>query len=208
MWTPDLTENIKSDQRKQAYAARAAQPNKDVLSRVICQKVLDHPAYAVAKTVMWYVGCKSEVRTVDFIAGGLSAHQSIVVPYCTQDAEGQKILGLWLLDDINELVSGTWGILEPPQNRWQENRKQVNPDQLDLIIVPGVAFDDKCGRLGNGAGYYDRLLSQLASSTVLMGICFQSQIVDEVKMEPHDVYMDWVVTEHSTYHGSGRKPGK
>jgi 5-formyltetrahydrofolate cyclo-ligase len=208
MRTPDLTENIKSYQRKQAYAARAAQPNKDALSRVICQKVMDHPTYAAAETVMWYVGCKSEVRTVDFIAEGLSRHQRIVVPYCTQDAEGQKILGLWLLDDINELVRGTWGILEPPQDRWQEHRKQVSPNQLDVIIVPGVAFDDRGGRLGNGAGYYDRLLSHLTSATVLIGICFQSQIVDEVQMEPHDVYMDWVITEHSTYQGSGRKPDK
>ncbi|MDO8938694.1 MAG: 5-formyltetrahydrofolate cyclo-ligase [Methylicorpusculum sp.] len=208
MKTSDLTENGKAVQRRQAYAARAAQPNKDALSRVIGQKVMAHPAYTLAEMVMMYVGCKSEVRTVDFITQALSEHKRIVLPYCTQDAEGQKILGLWLLDDMSELVSGTWGILEPPKHRWHEQVKQVNPDQLDLIIVPGVAFDDKGGRLGNGAGYYDRLLSQLKSSTVLMGICYQSQLVDEVKMEPHDVYMDWVVTEHSTYQGSGRKTGK
>lgn len=80
-----------------------------------------------------------------------------------------------------------------------EAGKEVSPEELDLIMVPGVAFDREGGRLGNGAGYYDRLLQQTRSDTSVVAVCYESQLCEKVSMEPHDVYMDAVITEENFY---------
>ena len=148
---------------------------------------------------MWYLHCRSEVRTLSAVKTALNGSKRNVIPYCTTGDHGQRKLGLWLLEDLSELISGTWGILEPPKNRWVEKSKAILPQQLDLIMVPGVAFDKNGGRIGNGAGYYDRLLTEVRTDTVLTAVCFESQLIEEVKMEAHDIYMDRVLTESGCY---------
>ncbi len=192
-------------QRKLGYKARDVQKNKEDLSQKICQKFMDQAAYQKAEWVMWYVHCRSEVRTLPALVHALSTQQKkIVVPYCTKNQHGERKLGLWWLESLDELIPGTWGILEPLKSRWSEKAKQVDPEQLDLIMVPGVAFDHTGGRLGNGAGYYDRLLSMIKPETVLTGVCFQSQMLSEIEMQDHDVFMDCVITENKVYQGKGR----
>lgn len=185
----------KKEQRQQAYDARNAQTDKDELSQVICDKFITQAAYQQAETIMWYLHCRSEVRTLSAIVTELKHTKRIVIPYCTKDHQGQNKLGLWWLQDLSELTVGTWGILEPPVARWGEQGKEVSAAELDLIMVPGVAFDPAGGRLGNGAGYYDRLLQQVRPETSLIGVCYQSQLCEKVIMEKHDVYMDAVLTE-------------
>ena len=94
-----------------------------------------------------------------------------------------------------------WGILEPPKQRWGESGKDIDPEQLDCIMVPGVAFDRNCGRLGNGAGYYDRLLKCVRADAVLIGVCFESQLVEQAVMDVHDVAVHFVITEQALYVG-------
>jgi 5-formyltetrahydrofolate cyclo-ligase len=186
--------------RLEAYAQRNQQRDKDYLSQVITQKVVEQANYQCAKTVMWYVDCRSEVRTQTIIKQELSQGRRIVVPYCTQDDHGQNQLGLWQLSDFSELVSGRWGILEPPESRWHESGKQVAIEELDLIIVPGVGFDRQGGRLGNGQGYYDNFLQQVSAATRIQGICYESQLFDDLPMEATDVAMDFVFTQSAIYH--------
>ena len=190
----------KVQQRKQAYAARQAQTDKDELSRRICSRFVAQPWYAAAKTVLWYVHCRSEVRTVQCLSQALAeGRQRIVVPYCTQDEEGRRQLGLWWLNSLDELQPGMWNILEPPRQRWQEAERMIAPAELDLVMVPGVAFDRQGGRLGNGAGYYDRLLGKLRADAVSVGVCYQSQLLPEVIMQAHDQRMDFVLTEQALF---------
>ena len=190
----------KNTVRIEAYEKRNKQSDKDALSQRICQKVIEQPSYQCAKTVMWYVGCRSEVRTQTIIKQELSQGRRIVVPYCTQDAHGQNQLGLWQLSDFSELISGRWGILEPPESRWHESGKQVAIEELELIIVPGVGFDRRGGRLGNGQGYYDNFLQQVSAATRVQGVCFESQLFDFIPMEETDVAMDFVFTQSAIYH--------
>ncbi len=190
--------------RRRAYEARSSQPDKDRLSRQICNSFIELPAYEQAKTVMWYLHCRSEVETLAALSAELKTDKRCVIPYCTHDENGCNKLGLWRLEDLSELVTGTWGISEPPRTRWLEAAKQVEVGELDLIMVPGVAFDRNGGRLGNGAGYYDRLLQQVRCDTVLVGVCFEAQLLDQVPMEQHDVTMNMVITEHTVYNGKGR----
>ena len=185
----------KKQQRRQAYDARNAQINKAQLSEIICNKFLSQVEYLHADTVMWYLHCRSEVQTLKVVAKELGSTKRIVIPYCTEDHSGQPQLGLWHLNDLSELVAGTWGILEPPRSQWGKKGREVNPQELDLIMVPGVAFDSYGGRLGNGAGYYDRLFQTINSDAILTAVCYQTQICDKVIMEKHDVFMDRVITE-------------
>jgi 5-formyltetrahydrofolate cyclo-ligase len=197
--------DLKNQQRRQAYDARERQNDKDEISRIICEKFIAHPAYRQAKTVMWYSHCRSEVRTQPALLRELVTGKRMVIPYCTIDEQGYNKLGLWLLEDFAELAPGMWGILEPPKQRWDEVGKEIAPEQLDCIMVPGVAFDRNGGRLGNGAGYYDRLLRNVRADAVLIGVCFESQLVEQVAMESHDVPMDIVITEKALYAGKGRQ---
>jgi 5-formyltetrahydrofolate cyclo-ligase len=196
--------DLKKLQRRKAYAARNGQIDKDVLSRIICDRFIEQPVYRQAKTVMWYIHCRSEVRTQPSLLHELASGKRVVIPYCTKDEQGHNKLGLWLLEDFAELVPGMWGILEPPKQRWGELGKEVSPDQLDCVMVPGVAFDRNGGRLGNGAGYYDRLLKSVRTDAVLIGVCFELQLVEQVVMDAHDVAMDFVITEKTIYAGKGR----
>ena len=197
--------DLKNRQRRKAYDARNRQIDKDVLSRIICAQFIAQPDYQRAETVMWYSHCRSEVRTQSALLRELSAGKCIVIPYCTKDQQGRNKLGLWRLEDFAELVSGMWGILEPPKQRWGEPGKDIAPEQLDCIMVPGVAFDRNGGRLGNGAGYYDRLLSSVRADAALIGVCFESQLVEQVVTAAHDVAMDRVITEKTLYAGKGRQ---
>ena len=191
--------DLKAALRYQAYDARNAQVEKDCYSQEICRKFVNSDAYQQAKTVMWYVHCRSEVRTVPALTKALADDKQLVIPYCTRDKQGNNILGLWLLQDLSELISGTWGIMEPPRDRWGDKDRMVNYDALDLIMVPGVGFDQQGGRIGNGAGYYDRLLNKVRADTVISAVCYQGQIFPQIPMEPHDVHMDYVFTELNTY---------
>lgn len=197
-------QNLKAVLRHQAYSARNAQIEKDRISLEICQKVVNSDAYQLAEIIMCYVHCRSEVRTVPAITQALAAGKQVVIPYCTRDKQGNKVLGLWLLQDMSELIPGTWGILEPPRDRWQDKDRIVDHEALDLIMVPGVGFDRQGGRIGNGAGYYDRLLNKVRADTVLSAICYQCQVFTEIPMDTHDVYMDYVFTELDCYAGKGR----
>lgn len=196
--------DLKIRQRRKAYDMRNEQIDKESLSRIICNQFIAQPIYRQAKTVMWYIHCRSEVRTQSALLGELATGKHVVIPYCTKDEQGQNKLGLWRLEDFAELVPGMWGILEPPKQRWGELGKEVAPERLDCVMVPGVAFDRNGGRLGNGAGYYDRLLKSVRADAVLIGVCFESQLVEQVVTEVHDVSMDIVMTEKTLYAGKGR----
>lgn len=191
--------------RRRAYDMRNAQVDKDPISALITDQIVRLPSYQKATTVMWYLHCRSEVRTLACVKAELEQGIQVVVPYCTVDQQGVKQLGLWHLTDFDELVPGTWGILEPPKHRWQESEKKVAPEALDLVLVPGVAFTGDGGRLGNGLGYYDALLAKVRHDAVLIGVGFQCQLFDTVPMARHDVYLDFIITEQQCYKGIGRQ---
>ena len=113
-------------------------------------------------------------------------------------------LGLWWLQNMNELVVGKWKILEPPRERWGEPGKEIPPEELDFVVVPGVGFSRTGGRMGNGQGYYDRLLDRVRADCVLVGLGYECQLFDDLIVSPHDVFMDKVVTEKAVYQGRGR----
>jgi 5-formyltetrahydrofolate cyclo-ligase len=202
--TPTQLMEAKSTLRRTAYDARNAEKNKDRASELAVATLVQLPEYQAAKTVLWYLDCRSELRTRQAIPSALESGKKVIVPYCTVDDFGANKLGLWWLQSIDELVVGKWNILEPPRDRWDEPGKTIEAEQLDLVIVPGVGFSRSGGRMGNGQGYYDRLLNRVRPDCPLVALCYECQLFDNLIVGPHDVFMDKVVTERATYEGRGR----
>lgn len=191
---------LKTAIREQAHANRNAQENKDEVSKAILARFLALPEYARASTVMFYIDVRSEVRTRNSLVDALATGKKIVVPYCV-DGE----LELFHLESMEELETGMYRILEPKAELRSLAEKRVQPEELDLIMVPGVAFDRRGGRTGHGKGYYDKLLEHAKAETPLVGLAFECQLFPEIPMAEHDISMDKVVTEAAVYEGRGRQ---
>lgn len=194
----DLSQR-KREIREQAHANRNAQPNKDELSRQIVACFMALPEYAAARTVMFYIDVRSEVRTRNDLAGALLTGKKIVVPYCV-DGE----LELFHLEAMDELETGMYKILEPKAELRTVAAKRVEIEDLDLIMVPGVAFDRQGGRTGHGKGYYDKLLEHARLDTPLVALAFECQLFPEIPTGEYDIFMDKLITECAIYLGRGR----
>jgi 5-formyltetrahydrofolate cyclo-ligase len=198
--------DAKAAMRRAAYDARNAQEDKDRLSEIAVASLMELPEYQAAQTVLWYLDCRSELRTRQVLPEALASGKRVIVPYCTVNDRGENKLGMWWLQALDELVIGKWKILEPPRERWGEAGREIGAEEIDLVVVPGVGFGRDGARMGNGQGYYDRLLESVRPDCSLVALCFESQLFDNLIVSAHDVYMDKVVTERAVYEGRGRRP--
>lgn len=180
--------------RALAEASRQQQTNRDELSERICQRVIQLPEYVHAKAMLVYVSRPAEVQTRPIIHRAWAEGKQIAVPYCARNE-----LELYCVDSMRDVAPGTLGILEPHDDVRSCAERAVDIGQIDLVVVPGVAFDPGGGRLGHGRGYYDRLLQRAPHETPLVGLAFESQIVSEVPMMEHDVFVHKVITEKAVY---------
>jgi len=142
-------------------------------SKNICDKVQGLTEFQNAKRVMIYLPFRNEVDTGYLI----SSDKQYALPVIDNDR-------LLICEYSQDLIKNKYGIFEP------RDRKEV---PVDLIIIPGLAFDMARNRLGYGKGHYDRLLSEMKVPTVALAYDFQ--IVDQLPAEEHDIKMDKIVTE-------------
>ncbi len=189
----------KQEIRQAAHDNRRAQADKDQVSATIVERFMALPEYHAARTVMFYVDVRDEVRTRHALPAAIASGKRIVIPYCV-DGE----LELFHLESMDELDVGMYKILEPRENLRDVPAKRLQAADLDLVMVPGVAFDRQGGRTGHGKGYYDKLLEHARLDAPLVALAFESQMFPEIPCESHDIYMDKVVTEKATYAGRGR----
>lgn len=199
MTTADPLAARKTEIRAAAHAARKAQTDKETVSQRITDRAIGLDEYQTAGCVMWYVDVRDEVRTRHALPQALTSGKRIVIPYCV-DGE----LELFHLESMDELETGMYKILEPRSELRSVESKRVQVAELDLILVPGVAFDARGGRTGHGKGYYDKLLENARPQTPLVALAFACQLFDEIPMQAHDIFMDKVVTEERVYQGLGR----
>ncbi len=186
--------------REQAHAARNALTDKDLLSDKIMERFLALEAYQKAKTVMIYIDVRAEVRTRQKLPEILQSGKKVIVPWCNEKGE----LELFRLDRMEELAIGMYKILEPKVELRSLKEKQISPEELDLVMVPGVAFDKRGARMGHGKGYYDKLLQHARSDTPLIALAFECQLFPEIPVAPHDIFMDQIITELKVYTCLGR----
>jgi 5-formyltetrahydrofolate cyclo-ligase len=195
----DALQQRKKAIREQAHARRNQQPEKDELSRVICSTFMALPEYSAAKTIMFYVDARSEVRTRHSLPDALRSGKRIIVPWCLNNE-----LELFHLEDMNELSIGMYKILEPKPELRDLPAKKVTAEDLDIVMVPGVAFDRSGARMGHGFGYYDKLLQNARPDAPLVALAFECQFFPEIPTGAHDIFMDKIITEQAVYPGKGR----
>lgn len=164
-------------------------------SRNIQTLLTDHPVVTTADHLFIYVDFRSEVETMDFIRQLIKAGKTISVPVTL--LEESRLLAVQLTDPDTQLEPGCYDIPEPTAERIAQ--ATVDPATIDTVLIPGSVFDTGGGRLGYGGGYYDRFLTESAPQAARVGVAFELQLVDKVPMEPHDQYMDLLVTEQQIY---------
>jgi len=152
-------------------------------------------AVAGAEHLFIYVHFRSEVQTMELINQMIDQGKTVSVPVTL--LETSSLLAVSLTDPATQLGPGCYGILEPMKQRISE--ATVDPASIDTVLIPGSVFDVSGGRLGYGGGFYDRFLSNSAPQATRIGLAFSRQLVDRVPMEPHDQFMDFLVTEEQTY---------
>ncbi len=154
---------------------------------LVTRKLLELQEYKDAQSVLFYVSTPEEVDTHKAIQESLALGKSVFVPKIKGDV-------LWIcpLLGFEELQPGEFGILEPC-----EPASPTHPTEIDLIVIPGLAFDRQGNRLGQGKGHYDRLLKETRGFKV--GVAFDEQVTEELPVEAHDVPLDLLLTDSHTY---------
>ncbi|GHT10845.1 hypothetical protein FACS1894170_03630 [Planctomycetales bacterium] len=178
----------KNELRRLAKERLAALTDKEQRSCVIRQKMATFLKPNVA--LMTYISFANEVATN--IAEYLLEMpcRFLAVPLI----RGNDIIPI-RLESMNELAAGQYGILEPLPSIADSPLRQVSTTDIDVVFVPGLAFDRSGNRLGRGKGYYDRFLRQLKPEAVKIGLAFECQIFDKIPTDSNDVQLDGIVTE-------------
>lgn len=157
-------------------------------SAIIKDRLFNEEEFKRARVVMFYVSLQDEVDTFIMIDEALKAGKRIAVPVILK--EEKRLIAGEIHNRLEDLESQHFGIYQPRQDRV----KEVPLDDIDLVVVPGVAFDRKNIRLGRGHGYYDRFLSGLPKRTKTIGLAFDFQVLEDLPQDPHDVPVSKIVS--------------
>lgn len=154
-------------------------------SALIQQAVAALPMFDAAKVVALYHPMDNEVATSGICFLARQAGKQVVLP-----AVSEGCLQFREIDSFQHLAPGAYGIPEP-----FADAPCVDIESIDLVLVPGIAFDREGRRIGYGKGYYDRTFHRCEGQGRLVGLCYDFQLLDRILGEPHDVEMDLILTE-------------
>jgi 5-formyltetrahydrofolate cyclo-ligase len=167
---------------------RKSMPKEEVMknSRIIKDRLFNLSEYRNARNVLFYVSYDNEVFTHEMVKDALSdENKNVFVPITDMNKRQIIVSQLFNWDDLEP---GAYGILEPRE------KKIVSQDKIDIVIVPGIAFDLRGHRIGHGIGYYDKLLKKMSDYTSI-GLAFEKQILQRIPNREYDVAVDIIITE-------------
>jgi 5-formyltetrahydrofolate cyclo-ligase len=181
---------VKQQLRSRIMEERKAIPDKrrSALSAQACSYLEQLEELKNARAIMAFHPFGAELDILPFVDQARARGQEVWLPL-TLTAE--KRLVPYRYSGPEMLKQGVYGIWEPDPTR----AEKAELSMLDAVLVPGVAFDLRGGRMGYGGGFYDRFLAALPRRPFLVGVAFSMQVVDEVPREPHDIGLDGLVTE-------------
>jgi len=190
-----MGEDMKKQLRKSILAARLSLDQRQVEenSKIICDQIIGLPEFQKGQVVMAYLPFRNEVDVRPLFHYLWSKGKRVAIPVC--DPPNIALIPSEIKDFVDDLAPGTWGILEPKPDKI----RPLKPEEIDFVIVPGVAFDPSCNRLGYGGGYYDRFLPRLRENTPKVAVAFQVQVVPSLVCGAFDIPMDMVITEANKY---------
>ncbi len=185
--TQELKRDIRNDIAKaiQSIPAEGLQKKNAQLEN----RLFEFANFIEANISLLYMPHGNEVDTKHIIQRCFDYNKLIVLPAFNIAKFTMTLLKVDNLDD--DLGLGPRGILEPDPNHC----KVVPIDRIDIAILPGIALDEKGGRIGSGEGYYDRLVPRLPITTRKVALAYECQIVQQVPMESHDKHVDIIITE-------------
>ncbi len=154
-------------------------------SRIIQEKLFATEEFQRARVVLFYASFDGEVETFEMMEQSQGQGKKVALPVI--ELQSRKIMPVIVEDLHKDLIVGTYNIKEPARNC----RRFIDQSEIDLVVVPGLAFDRHNRRLGRGGGYYDRLLRDLSPETPAIGLAFDFQILDDL---PHDRDADMAVS--------------
>ncbi len=177
----------KKEIRQKMLALRRALSahEKDEKSRGLTEKILSLTAYQEAKRILAYLSMPGEADLDPLIRAALAAGKEVYVPVCLAD----KQMEAGRLRDMEHFVKGPYGLRDLPKGY-----ETISPEEIDLVLVPGVAGAADGTRLGMGAGYYDRYLAQVPYEKRVL-VLWDFQVVEELPAEPFDQFMAAIVTD-------------
>lgn len=181
----------KHEIRKEIAAALKAMPDKELSKKTdqIKRRLFGFANFLEAKIALLYINNSSEVSTQGILRKCFDYRKIIVLPSFNIEKRSMKLLKI---DNLKtDLMPGPRGLLEPDKTRC----KSVPLECIDIAIIPGVAFDEKGGRIGSGEGYYDRVIPKLPITTRKVSLAYEKQILPQVPMEAHDKHVDIIITE-------------
>jgi len=161
-----------------------------IKSAVICGKLFQLEAFRNAGTILFYASFDGEVETFEMMKEAQKLGKTIGLPGLR--GADKRIAPLSVASLESDLDTGPYGIQQPKMDQ----ARMLGTDQLDMVVVPGVAFDKHNNRLGRGGGYYDRFLGTLPSDVPTVGLAFDFQMVDALPaQEQHDRPVSRVLTD-------------
>lgn len=174
----------KSMKQKRKGLSIDKKQNKD---KIILEKLLNSSYYKKSRIIFVYVSMDEEIDTHGFIKKALNSGKEICVPKVISKDRGMSAIKI---EDFSKLKPcGKYKILEP-----ENFHNKIDEKYIDLVIVPGLAFDRKGGRIGYGGGFYDRLFLKLKKNTPKIALSYDFQVIEDVPMEEHDILIDGIIT--------------
>ncbi|MGI6669672.1 MAG: 5-formyltetrahydrofolate cyclo-ligase [Acetivibrionales bacterium] len=163
-------------------------------SAAIVERLCSLKEYVNAVTIMAYMSVRNEVRTDFFIKRCMLDGKLVAIPKVEKGGpSGRRKLEAYVIREPGkDLIKGCMNIPEPDA----AVLKKLDPDDIDLVVVPGIAFDFSRYRIGYGAGCYDGFLPRLKPGCLKAGLAYEMQVVEKIPAESHDIPMDLVITEH------------
>lgn len=152
------------------------------MSRRICENFWESDFYKNANSIALYMAIGNEVDLSELIKRAFKDKKRVFVPVTDKE---NKDIDLFEISEDTVWVKGDFGILEP--------EKRIPCNGVDVMLVPGIAFSFHGARVGWGGGFYDRLIPKMNAVTV--GICYDFQITGTIETEPHDLFMNYILTE-------------
>jgi 5-formyltetrahydrofolate cyclo-ligase len=179
----------KRELRRRVLVMRDAVPaaQRDRLSVAICARAAGLPELAAASTLLLFASFRSEVDTATLLSWALERGKTVCFPRVLGP---RRMAAYRVADPAADLVPGAWGIPEP-----REGLEEVPPERMDMVVVPGSVFDAAGRRCGYGGGFYDNYLPLTRAGTPWVALAFETQLVEELPCEAHDLAVTAIVTE-------------
>ena len=166
-------------------------------SRSITGTLIGRKEFQTANRILIYLSKDGEVGTDHLLGRAFELGKRVCVPVVDRGNDELRISEL--PGPEIDFRLGAFGVREPAEG----DLNFVTPDKIDLVVVPGLAFDRRGGRIGYGKGYYDRLLSRLSSQVPRIALAFEFQVLDTVPQDENDIQVDTIITEKNTMSCSG-----